>query len=43
MKKAWDFVKALWFWYVVRWWWYVKPPKPAIRKSHTEGQTLSDD
>ena len=43
MKKAWEFIKAVWFWYVVRWWWYIKTPKPEIRKSHIEGQTLDDE
>ena len=46
MKKAYNFAKALWFWYVVRWWWYVFPPKDSIRKSHVpldQGQTLDDD
>lgn len=42
MKKAYNFVKALWFWYVVRWWWYFVPPK-AYRTRDDTGQTLDDD
>lgn len=45
MKKAWNFVKALWFWYVVRTWWDLFPPKsePTRAVHQDEGQTLNDD
>ena len=44
MKKALNFIRALWFWYVVRAWWSVFPPKsyPATTAKE-EGLTLDDD
>ncbi len=44
MKKAWEFITALWDYYVLRLWFYYFPPKSdVVNKPNSEGQTLDDE